>query len=70
MIYMKTHLSNALVILIVSVAAGVHGAPPVANSATATTETTTGPFIPNSVGGAMTLGPVGGRCLPERFKQN
>jgi hypothetical protein len=46
---MKAHFRNSLVILIVSVAAGVSGSPPVANSATATAETTAGVFIPNAV---------------------
>ena len=62
--YMKTHLSNALVILIVSLTFGVNGAPTVANSATATTVAATGTFILPPVGGAMNLGPVGGRMFP------
>jgi hypothetical protein len=58
---MKTHLSNVLLILIVSVAVGVNGAPPVANSAT---ETTARAFIPPPVGGEMNPGPVGGQMSP------
>ena len=50
---MKTHLSNALVILIVSVAVGANAVPPVTNSGTATTETTGGAFIPPPVGGGF-----------------
>jgi hypothetical protein len=61
---MKTHFSTALVILTVSVAVSVNGAPPVANSAIPTTETSAGAFIPSSVSGAMNPRPVVGQMPP------
>jgi hypothetical protein len=60
--YMKKLLSSALVIL--SVAVGVNGAPPVATGTTATSDTTAGAFIPPPFGGAMSPGGVGGQLFP------
>jgi len=61
---MKKYLSSVVTVLTVSIAIGVSGAPPLANNAIATTETTAGGFIPSPVGGAVNPGPVAER-LPN-----
>jgi hypothetical protein len=61
---MKTHFGTALVILAVLVAVSVNGTPPVANSATPTTETVAGTFGPFPVIGPMNPGPAWGHLPP------